>query len=61
MFPALSIFEIFFPTRVGYDPFIVQTRGGQTAALRTFVCGSLSFPKNYIFIFLFLLQSVKIL
>jgi len=31
-------------------------------ALRTFECGSLSFPKNYVFIcFLFLLQSVEML
>jgi len=38
-------------------------RGGQTAALRTFACGSLSFPKMYIYVFylLFLLQSVEIL
>ena len=35
-------------------------RGGQTAPLRTFACGSLSFPKNYI-CFSFLLQSVEIL
>ena len=42
---------------------MLYTRGGQTAALRTFAYGSLSFPKNYIFVlyFLFLLQSVEIL
>jgi len=48
---------------------IVYFRGGQTAArephaaLATFACGSLSFPKNCIFVFylLFLLQSVEIL
>ena len=39
------------------NEFIVQNRGGQTAArephatLRTFACGSLSFPKNDIFAF----------
>ena len=46
------------------------TRGGEVkqaiephAALRTFACGSLSFPTNFIFVFYvsFLLQSVEIL
>jgi len=46
---------------------ILYYRSGQAAAcelhaaLRTLACGSLSFPKNYIFIFLFLLKSVEIL
>jgi len=47
----------------------LYTKGGQTAAhepymaLRIFACGSLNFPKNYIFVFYFLhlLQSVEIL
>jgi len=29
----------------------VYYRGGQTAAFRTIACGSLSSPKNYIFVF----------
>jgi len=45
----------------------LYTRGGQTAGcepnaiLRTFSCGSLTFPKIYFFYFLFILQSVEIL
>jgi len=41
----------------------VYSRVGQTAALRTFSCGTLSFLKHYTFVlyFLFLLQSVEIL
>jgi len=30
---------------------LLYTRGGQTAAFRTFACGSLSFLKNYTFVF----------
>jgi len=46
---------------------ILYSRGSQTAArephaaLRTFACGSLSFSKNHVSVFLFLLQNVEIL
>jgi len=51
---ALSLFHV--------SLHLILTRG-QTATLRTFPCGSLSFPKIYIFVFYFLLvlQSVEIL
>jgi len=67
-----SVFSWSILGRVSSSTVFLQSgygRGGQTAArephaaLRTFACGSLSFPKNYIFgfYFLFLLQSVEIL
>jgi len=43
--------------------FLLYIEQHNMPALRTFACGSLSFPKKYVFVFyfLFLLQSVQIL
>jgi len=60
--PSLSLHECLHTLYILFNC-CLSTRGGQTAALRTIACGSLSFSNIYMFAFyfLFLLQSVEIL